>query len=73
MHAFPRVSSHRVSRALHHVIPNVADRQRFIRRLVFHVIFSTHCAREGPGSNAALKYCVSRVTLPSTNSMMLTT
>jgi hypothetical protein len=33
---------------------------------------STHCAREGPGSNGSPKYWVSRVTFPSRNSMMLT-
>jgi hypothetical protein len=38
----------------------------------FHRIRSTHCAREGPGSNGSPKYCVSRATLPSRNSMMLT-
>ena len=37
-----------------------------------HRIRSTHCAREGPGSNGSPKYWVSRATLPSTNSMMLT-
>ena len=35
-------------------------------------IRSTHCAREGPGSNGSPKYWVSRATLPSRNSMMLT-
>ena len=35
-------------------------------------IRSTHCAREGPGSNGSPKYWVSRATSPSTNSMMLT-
>ncbi len=35
-------------------------------------IRSTRCAREGPGSNGSPKYCVSRATLPSRNSMMLT-
>ena len=35
-------------------------------------ISSTRCAREGPGSNGSPKYCVSRVTLPSRNSMTLT-
>lgn len=38
----------------------------------FHRISSTHCAREGPGSNASPKYWVSRATFPSLNSMMLT-
>ena len=38
-----------------------------------HPICSTHCARDGPGSNASLKYCVSRTTSPPSNSMMLTT
>src|SRR3954452_5806873 len=38
----------------------------------FQGIRSTHCAREGPGSNASPKYWVSRVTFPSRNSMMLT-
>jgi hypothetical protein len=38
----------------------------------FHRIRSTHRAREGPGSNASLKYWVSRATFPSLNSMMLT-
>lgn len=36
-------------------------------------IRSTHWARDGPGSNGAPKYCVSRTTSPSSNSMMLTT
>ena len=36
------------------------------------VIRSTKCAREGPGSKGSPKYCVSRATLPSRNSMMLT-
>src|SRR5258708_35770497 len=35
-------------------------------------IRSTHCAREGPGSNGSPKYWVSRATFPSTNSMTLT-
>ena len=35
-------------------------------------IRSTHCAREGPGSNGSPKYWVSRATFPSRNSMMLT-
>src|ERR1700732_2820021 len=35
-------------------------------------IRATHCAREGPGSNASPKYWVSRATFPSRNSMMLT-
>jgi hypothetical protein len=35
-------------------------------------IRSTHCAREGPGSNGSAKYWVSRAALPSWNSMMLT-
>lgn len=35
-------------------------------------IRSTHCARDGPGSNGSAKYWVSLTTLPSTNSMMLT-
>src|SRR5262249_222200 len=35
-------------------------------------IRSTHCAREGPGSNGLAKYWVSRATFPSMNSMMLT-
>ena len=39
---------------------------------VFQVIRSTHCAREGPGSNGSPKYWVSRATFPSWNSMMLT-
>ena len=38
----------------------------------FQGIRSTHCAREGPGSNGSPKYCVSRATFPSRNSMMLT-
>ena len=38
----------------------------------FQGIRSTQCAREGPGSNASLKYWVSRATFPSRNSMMLT-
>jgi len=38
----------------------------------FQGIRSTHWAREGPGSNGSPKYWVSRVTFPSTNSMMLT-
>jgi hypothetical protein len=33
---------------------------------------STRCAREGAGSNRSAKYCVSLVTSPSRNSMMLT-
>jgi len=35
-------------------------------------IRSTHCAREGPGSNGSPKYWVSLFTFPSSNSMMLT-
>ena len=35
-------------------------------------IRSTHCARDGPGANGSQKYWVSRLTLPPTNSMMLT-
>jgi len=35
-------------------------------------IRSTHCAREGPGSNGSPKYWVSRATFPSRSSMMLT-
>src|SRR5579883_1527751 len=35
-------------------------------------IGSTHCAREAPGANGSAKYCVSRATFPSVNSMMLT-
>src|SRR5512132_1817989 len=38
----------------------------------FQDIRSTHCAREGPGSNGSPKYWVSRATFPSRNSMMLT-
>ena len=38
----------------------------------FQGIRSTHCAREGPGSNGSPKYWVSRATFPSRNSMMLT-
>jgi hypothetical protein len=38
----------------------------------FQRICSTHCAREGPGSNGSPKYWVSRTTFPSLNSMMLT-
>ena len=38
----------------------------------FQGIRSTHCARDGPGSNGSPKYWVSRATLPSRNSMMLT-
>ena len=38
----------------------------------FQRIRSTHCAREGPGAKASPKYWVSRATLPSRNSMMLT-
>ena len=38
----------------------------------FQGISSTHCAREGPGSNESPKYWVSRATFPSRNSMMLT-
>ena len=38
----------------------------------FQAIRSTRCAREGPGSNGSPKYWVSRATLPSRNSMMLT-
>jgi hypothetical protein len=38
-----------------------------------HPTRSTHCARDGPGSNASVKYCVSWVTSPPSNSMMLTT
>ena len=38
----------------------------------FQGIRSTHCAREGPGSNGSPKYWVSRATFPSTSSMMLT-
>src|SRR6185503_16651567 len=38
----------------------------------FHEIRSTHCAREGPGSKGSPKYWISRATLPSRNSMMLT-
>ena len=38
----------------------------------FQGILSTHCAREGPGSNGLPKYWVSRATFPSRNSMMLT-
>ena len=38
----------------------------------FQGIRSTHCAREGPGSNGSPKYWVSRATCPSLNSMMLT-
>jgi len=38
----------------------------------FQRIRSTHCAREGPGSNGSPKYWVSRATFPSLNSMMLT-
>jgi hypothetical protein len=33
---------------------------------------STRCARDGPGLNGSPKYCVSRATFPSLNSMMLT-
>ena len=38
----------------------------------FQGIRSTHCAREGPGSNGSPKYWVSWATFPSRNSMMLT-
>jgi hypothetical protein len=38
----------------------------------FQRIGSTHCARDGPGSNGSPKYWVSRATFPSRNSMMLT-
>ena len=38
----------------------------------FQGIRSTHCAREGPGSNGSPKYWISRATCPSLNSMMLT-
>ena len=38
----------------------------------FQRIRSTHCAREGPGAKGSPKYWVSRATLPSLNSMMLT-
>ena len=33
---------------------------------------STRCDRDGPGMNGSPKYCVSRATFPSLNSMMLT-
>src|SRR5579859_7715518 len=50
-----------------------SDRQMVILRTVlFQDISSTHCAREGPGSNGSPKYWVSRATFPSRNSMMLT-
>src|ERR1700693_3953740 len=48
------------------------------RRMAIHAaarfqgIRSTHCAREGPGSNGSPKYWVSRAAFPSRNSMMLT-
>jgi hypothetical protein len=35
-------------------------------------IRSTHCAREGPGSNGSAKHWGSRATLPSRNSTTLT-
>jgi hypothetical protein len=38
----------------------------------FQRIRSAHRAREGPGSKGSPKYWVSRATLPSLNSMMLT-
>jgi hypothetical protein len=38
----------------------------------FQGIRSTHCARDGPGSNGSPKYWVSRATFPSRNSIMLT-
>ena len=50
-------------------------RERRVGRLGvagFQAIRSTRCAREGPGSNGSPKYWVSRMTLPSRNSMMLT-
>ena len=37
-----------------------------------HVIRSTHRARHVGATNGSAKYCVSRATLPSLNSMMLT-
>ena len=37
-----------------------------------HVERSTHCSRQEGGSNGCAKYCVSRATLPASNSMMLT-
>ncbi|HTX95008.1 MAG TPA: pyridoxamine 5'-phosphate oxidase family protein [Mycobacterium sp.] len=36
-------------------------------------IRSTHWVRDAPGSNASVKYCVSRTTSPASNSIMLTT
>ena len=50
-------------------------RERWMATLMparFQPVRSTHCAREGPGSNGSPKYWVSRATLPSLNSMMLT-
>ena len=50
-------------------------RERWIATLMpasFQRIGSTHCAREGPGSNGSPKYWVSRATFPSLNSMILT-
>ncbi len=37
-----------------------------------HVTTSTHRVRQAGGSNGSAKYCVSRMTLPSRNSIMLT-
>src|SRR3954449_5931097 len=49
------------------------ERQMAIHTTVrFQGIRSTHCAREGPGSNGSPKYWVSRATFPSRNSMTLT-
>ncbi len=47
-------------------------RMAILTAAMFQGIRSTHCAREGPGSNGSPKYWVSRATFPSRNSMMLT-
>src|SRR5262249_51684643 len=47
-------------------------RMAILTKARFQGIRSTHCAREGPGSNGSPQYWVSRATFPSRNSMMLT-
>ena len=54
------------------VFPDVKSTMNYDHPSLYS-IRSAHRARDGPGSNASLKYCVSRTTSPPSNSMMLIT